>query len=73
MAGWWHRHWDLVLGIVLGLAIGLSLVLLFVFVFSEQAVDAPSVDGSGTLTSPATSPSAASGGDQGRQAPVGSP
>ena len=35
---------DRLLGIVLGLALGLAIVAIFVFVFSEDAVDAPSID-----------------------------
>lgn len=53
MAWWWHRRRDRVLGIMLGLVIGLAVVALFVFVLSEQAVDAPSVD---QTKAPAASP-----------------
>ena len=35
---------DLLGGIVLGLALGLAIVAIFVFVFSEDTVDAPSID-----------------------------
>jgi hypothetical protein len=35
---------DRLLGIVLGLALGLAIVAIFVFVFSEDTVDAPSID-----------------------------
>jgi hypothetical protein len=35
---------DRVLGILLGLALGLAIVAIFVFVFSEDTVDAPSID-----------------------------
>ena len=38
------RRGDRVLGIVLGLALGLAIVAVFVFVFSEDTVDAPSID-----------------------------
>lgn len=70
---WWRRHRDLVIGMVLGVAIGLAVIVLFVFVFSEQAVDAPSVDGSSTGSTPAaTTTTAPSRGAQG-QTPVGSP
>ncbi len=56
---WWrlHRHRDLALGILLGLVLGLVLVALFVFVFSEDAVDAPSIDDQpAPLTQPAPGP-----------------
>jgi hypothetical protein len=35
---------DLVIGIVLGIVLGLAIVAVFVFVFSEDTVDAPSID-----------------------------
>ena len=35
---------DLAIGIVLGIVIGLAIVAVFVFVFSEDTVDAPSID-----------------------------
>jgi hypothetical protein len=77
---WWRRHRDLVIGMVLGVAIGLAVIVLFVFVFSEQAVDAPSVDGSGTRTTPtatgttpSATPAAAHRGGAQSQAPVASP
>jgi hypothetical protein len=35
---------DLVVGIVLGLVLGIAIVALFVFEFSEDTVDAPSLD-----------------------------
>lgn len=38
------RRGDLLIGIVLGLAIGVAIVAIFVFVFSEETVDAPSLD-----------------------------
>ena len=38
------RRADLALGIVLGLALGIAIVAIFVFVFSEDTVDAPSID-----------------------------
>ena len=41
---------DRLLGIVLGLALGLAIVAIFVFVFSEDTVDAPSIDESGAPT-----------------------
>lgn len=47
------RGGDRVLGIVLGLILGLVIVAVFVFVFSGDTVDAPSVDGDGSV--PATS------------------
>jgi uncharacterized membrane protein required for colicin V production len=42
-----NRWGDRVLGIVLGLALGLAIVAVFVFVFSEEAVDAPSLERGG--------------------------
>jgi hypothetical protein len=48
---------DRVLGILLGLALGLAIVAIFVFVFSEDTVDAPSIDnGGGTPTTAPTQP-----------------
>jgi hypothetical protein len=38
------RRGDLAIGIVLGIALGLAIVAVFVFVFSEDTVDAPSID-----------------------------
>jgi hypothetical protein len=35
---------DRVIGIVIGLILGVAVVAVFVFVFSEQTVDAPSID-----------------------------
>jgi uncharacterized membrane protein required for colicin V production len=35
---------DRVIGIVVGLILGIAVVAVFVFVFSEQTVDAPSID-----------------------------
>ena len=46
-----HRA-DRAIGIALGLVLGVLVVILFVFVFSEDTVDAPSIDnGSQTRTS----------------------
>ena len=36
---------DRLIGVVIGLLLGIAIVVIFVFVFSEQAVDDPSVDG----------------------------
>ncbi len=45
---------DRAIGIAVGLALGLILVALFVFVFSEDTVDAPSIDdATPTQTAPA--------------------
>jgi hypothetical protein len=41
---------DRVLGILLGIALGLAIVAIFVFVFSEDTVDAPSIDHDGAPT-----------------------
>jgi hypothetical protein len=38
------RRGDRLLGIVLGLALGIAIVAVFVFVFSQETVDAPSID-----------------------------
>jgi len=38
------RRGDRVAGIVLGIALGLAIVAIFVFVFSEDTVDAPSIE-----------------------------
>ena len=38
------RRTDLALGIVLGIVLGVAIVAVFVFVFSEDTVDAPSID-----------------------------
>jgi hypothetical protein len=37
------RH-DRLIGIAIGIALGLAIVAIFVFVFSEDTVDAPSID-----------------------------
>jgi hypothetical protein len=47
---------DRVIGIALGLVLGVAIVAVFVFVFSEQTVDAPSIDhggGGGAVERPA--------------------
>ena len=50
-------HGERAIGIVLGVALGLVVVALFVFVFSEETVDAPSIDeGGATQTTPAAPP-----------------
>jgi hypothetical protein len=38
---------DLIVGIVLGIVLGIAIIAVFVFVFSEQAVDAPQLDEGG--------------------------
>ena len=35
---------DRLIGIAIGIAVGLAIVAIFVFVFSEETVDAPSID-----------------------------
>jgi hypothetical protein len=35
---------DRLIGITVGIALGLAIVAIFVFVFSEETVDAPSID-----------------------------
>jgi hypothetical protein len=47
-----HRG-DRLIGIALGIVLGLAIVALFVFVFSEDTVDAPSLDEGRTTTAPA--------------------
>ena len=42
---------DRALGIFLGLVIGIAIVAVFVFVFSEDTVDAPSIDQGGAPAS----------------------
>jgi hypothetical protein len=37
-------HGDLILGITLGIVLGIAILAVFVFVFSEDTVDAPSID-----------------------------
>jgi hypothetical protein len=39
-----RRRGDRIIGIVLGLVLGIAIVAIFVFVFSEETVDAPSLD-----------------------------
>jgi hypothetical protein len=38
------RRGDRWIGIVLGIVLGIAIVAVFVFVFSEDTVDAPSID-----------------------------
>jgi hypothetical protein len=38
------RRADLAIGIVTGIVLGLAIIAVFVFVFSEDTVDAPSID-----------------------------
>jgi hypothetical protein len=38
------RRSDRLIGIALGIVLGLAIVAIFVFVFSEETVDAPSID-----------------------------
>lgn len=47
---------DRAIGIVAGVVLGLLVIVLFVFVFSEQTVDAPSLGGQPTTTTPAAAP-----------------
>lgn len=48
-----RRRGDLAVGIALGIALGLAIVAVFVFVFSEDTVDAPSIDEGAPTESPA--------------------
>lgn len=48
-----RRRGDLVLGIALGIALGLAIVAVFVFVFSEDTVDAPSINEDAPTENPA--------------------
>jgi hypothetical protein len=52
MAGM-RRRGDLILGIALGIALGVAIVAVFVFVFSEDTVDAPSIDDRAAAEQPA--------------------
>jgi hypothetical protein len=38
------RRSDLLIGIIAGIALGLAIVAIFIFVFSEETVDAPSLE-----------------------------
>jgi uncharacterized membrane protein required for colicin V production len=44
---------DRIIGIVLGIILGIAIVAIFVFVFSEDAVDAPSIQNSAPTEAPA--------------------
>jgi len=44
------RRADLAIGIVLGIVLGLAIVAIFVFVFSNDTVDAPSINHTTTTT-----------------------
>jgi beta-lactam-binding protein with PASTA domain len=48
-----RRRVDLLLGIVLGVVLGIAIVAVFVFVFSEDTVDAPSIDNPSERQAPA--------------------
>jgi hypothetical protein len=48
-----RRRGDLILGIVLGVALGIAILAVFVFVFSEDTVDAPSIDRGADTEQPA--------------------
>ena len=50
-----HPRGDRLIGIVLGVLLGLAIVAIFVFVFSEDTVDAPSID-KGTSTERSAGP-----------------
>jgi hypothetical protein len=52
-AGMRRRRGDLVIGIALGIALGLAIVAVFVFLFSEDTVDAPSIDEGTSTENPA--------------------
>ena len=47
------RRSDRLIGIGLGIVVGLAIVAIFVFVFSEETVDAPSIDEGARTTQPA--------------------
>lgn len=47
------RRGDRLIGIVLGILLGLAIVAIFVFVFSEDTVDAPSIDRGAPTEAPA--------------------
>ena len=44
---------DRLIGIAIGVALGLAIVAIFVFVFSEDTVDAPSIDEGTPIEQPA--------------------
>jgi hypothetical protein len=44
------RKADLAIGIAIGIVLGLAIIAVFVFVFSEDTVDAPSIDRTTTTT-----------------------
>ncbi len=44
---------DRIIGIVLGIALGIAIIAIFVFVFSEDTVDAPSIDRGAPTEAPA--------------------
>jgi hypothetical protein len=48
-----RRRGDLLIGILVGLLLGLAIVAVFVFVFSEDTVDAPSIDRANGTEQPA--------------------
>ena len=47
------RRGDRIIGIVLGIALGIAIVAIFVFVFSEDTVDAPSINHGAPTEAPA--------------------
>jgi len=49
------RRGDRLIGIAIGIVLGIAIVAIFVFVFSEDAVDAPSID-RGAPTEQSSSP-----------------
>ena len=38
------RRIDLMIGIVLGLVLGIVALILYIFIFSNESIDAPSID-----------------------------
>jgi hypothetical protein len=50
------RRGDRWIGVVLGIVLGIAIVVVFVFVFSEDTVDAPSINHGASTTQPAQQP-----------------
>ena len=46
-------RYDRLIGITIGIVLGLAIIAIFVFVFSEETVDAPSIDETTTTEQPA--------------------
>ena len=60
------RRGDRLIGIVLGIVVGIAIVAVFVFVFSEDTVDAPSIDNGAPTEQPYPALAAEDRADQAR-------